>query len=259
MNRSGLRFARLLIGATCAASVLASAPAQSETLMGTVADARTTIAMRVDAAAAQRWLPKPWLVHPMPKGPFKGANLIIVLIDRLLHQDAQGKPMQRGSYRTVALLIPAVDPASKRTAPFVVRVYSVLGGPGPYRNSLQAAVQREAIQRRADADPGTGTERWSVTPASGGALVFAMAYLRAVPKRMKNEIRPRSSVDPAFVRIYRYEQVIDVVFSRPAAVDRVRGVRLSVTVPELRAMFDGKETLIGVAQIPWYSRQTLLP
>jgi hypothetical protein len=53
--------------------------------------------------------------------------------------------------------------------------------------------------------------------------------------------------------------VIDIVKSAPAGNDRAQGIKLSVTVPELRAMFDGTETLIGIAQIPWYTRQTLRP
>ena len=259
MNDSWLRIAPSLIGASCAAGLLVSAPADAETLMGTIMDTRTSLALSVKPTAAQHWLPRPWVVREVPKGPFKGANLIVLMIDRLLHRDAKGKPAEGGSYRRVALLIPAVDAASKRTATFVIRVYSPQGAPGPYKNSLRASVKREAILRRNDADAGTGTERWVVAPASGGALIFAMSYRRAVPKWMKSVIRPRSAVVPTFQRIYRYEQLIDVVKSTPPSVNRVRDVKLSVTVPELRAMFDGSETLIGIARAPWYTRQTLLP
>jgi hypothetical protein len=259
MKRSQLLFAAFLIGPSCVASLTVARPAWAESLSATIADTRTTLALRVKPTMAQRWLPKPWVVRPVAKGPFKGANLLVVLIDRLLHRDASGKPAAGGSYRMAVLLIPAVDPESKRTAPFIVRVYSPQGAPGPYRNSLKAAVKREAIQRRDDDGPGAGTERWTVVPAMGGSLVFAMSYRRAVPKRMKGEIRPRSAVDPAYARIYRYEQVIDIVKSAPAGNDRAQGIKLSVTVPELRAMFDGTETLIGIARIPWYTRQTLRP
>ncbi len=86
-----------------------------------------------------------------------------------------------------------------------------------------------------------------------------MDYQRAVPVRTKGEARPHSNVDPTFFRMYRYDQVMDVVKSIPEGIDRVQSYQLRVTMSELRRLFDGTEQLVGIAVIPWYGRKTFLP
>lgn len=233
--------------------------ARAEKLTGTIADTRTTLAIKVNQAAVQRWLPAPWKARSVPKGPFKGANLFIVLIDRLLHRDAKGKPAVGGSYLMAAFLVPAVNPSEKRGAGFIVRVYSPQGAPGPYHNSVRASVQRETSQNRQELKNRSGSDRWLIKTERGGKLEFSMKYVPGKPKWIARTIRPHSAVKPSFYRIYRYEQLIDIVKSGPAAINRASEIRLTVRIPELDPMFDGSEELIGIAHIPWYRRQTLLP
>ncbi len=86
-----------------------------------------------------------------------------------------------------------------------------------------------------------------------------MEYQRAVPSRAKQELKPRSAVIPTFYRIYRVEQLIDLVKSIPAGVDRVQNFQFRVTMPELRKLFDGSEQVVGILVIPWSVRQLSLP
>ena len=88
MNRSVL----LLIGIICIGSVAFTTLAQAETLVESNLLFRIYMAFNVDQAAAQAWLPDPWKAVSLPKGPFKGANLYLILDDRFLNQDAEGKP-----------------------------------------------------------------------------------------------------------------------------------------------------------------------
>ena len=252
-------FAAALVSVAWNSGVATSPQAHAEILAGTNADTRTTLAIRANPAAVQRWLPAPWKVRAVPKGPFKGANLFIVLIDRLLHRDAKGKPAAGGSYLMAALLVPAVNPAAKRGAGFIIRVYSPQGAPGPYHNSVRASVQREASQHRSGTKERIGSDKWLIKTAGGGTLEFSMKYVPGTPKWIAGTIRPHSAAKPSFYRIYRYQQLIDVVKSEPAAVSRATQTRLTVQIPELGAMFDGSEKLIGIAHIPWYHRQTMLP
>jgi hypothetical protein len=86
-----------------------------------------------------------------------------------------------------------------------------------------------------------------------------MNYRRAVPTRSRGEARPHSNIDPTFFRMYRYDQLMDVVKSIPDDIDRVQSHHLRVTIPELRELFNGTEQLVGIALVPWYGRQTFLP
>ncbi len=248
-----------LIGIISVGSVSLTVPAQAETLVGSNVDNRITVALRVGQAAAQGWVPAPWQVQPVPAGPFKKANLFVFFIDRLLNQDAEGKPASRGAFRFAVLVVPAKHPQTGESAPFVIRIYGPHEGHGPYKNSVQAMVRREATLQGANLEPGAGSEVWEVRDSAGGILEFRMAYQRAVPSRAKQEGKPHSAVDPTFFRIYRYDQVVDVVQSIPAGIDRVRDYQFRVTVSELGKLFDGTEQLVGIAMIPWYVRQTFLP
>ncbi len=236
-----------------------TASAKAETFVGSNVDNRITVALRVGPAALQAWLPAPWKVEPKPAGPFKGANLFIVFIDRLLDQDPEGKPTAGGAFRLAALYVPAQNPQTGESAPFIIRVYWPHESPRPYNNSVQTMVRREATLRGANTEPGSGSELWEVRDSAGGILEFRMDYQRAVPVRTKGEARPHSSVDPTFFRFYRYDQVMDVVKSIPEGIDRVQSHQLRVTMSELHDLFDGNEKLVGIAITPWYARQTFLP
>jgi len=55
----------------------------------------------------QKLVPAPWQVTPIPGGPVREANFMIVFIDSFLVQDAQGKPDQGGITRKVVFAVPA--------------------------------------------------------------------------------------------------------------------------------------------------------
>ena len=93
--------------------------------------------------------------------------------------------------------------------------------PGPYKNSAPASISREASSKGADLEPGIGTELWKMRDTNGGEIVFRVEFQRNVPARVKPEVKPRSSVDSAFYRIYRYEEGNDVVRSIPTDVNRL--------------------------------------
>lgn len=251
------RSGRLIALAFCMLAVTAQTAA--ETLDSSIADTRMTLAFRVTKGAAQEWLPVPWKVSPLADGPFKGANLLVVSIDRLLHQDAKGVFKGGGSYRMVVLVIPGKNPDTGEKAPFVARVYTPHSGPGPYKNSLKTTVRRQVTVGGTNVGAGAGTDEWAVDDGEGGVLEFRVEYQRAVPKRVKQETKMRSTIDPNFFRIYRYEQLMDIVKSMPGGIDRVSRYQFRATIPELEAMFDGAEELVGIAVIPWYTRQTFLP
>jgi len=237
--------------------------AGAETLIGSNVDSRIIVALQVGQAELQSWLPTSWQVSPIPKGPMKGANLYLLFVDRLLDQDAQGKRAKWGGIcRAVALVALAKHAQTGKPALFVIRIFAPhedINLYNPYKNSVRATIRREYTVKGANLEPGAASDVWELRDSAGGIIKFQIEYQRAVPRRVKQELRPRSSVEPDFFRIYRVDQGMDLIKSIPAGIDRVQSYKLHVTVSELRKMFDGSEKVVGILAIPFYIRKLSLP
>ena len=98
-----LRVALTIIALTGA---LLSEIACAETPTGSNADTRVVVSLQVKPEAAQQWLTGPWQVNPVPSGPSKGANAVLVFVDQQLVLDADGKPAGSGINRLLALVVP---------------------------------------------------------------------------------------------------------------------------------------------------------
>jgi hypothetical protein len=210
----------------------------------------------VPAAAAQDWLPEGFTLAPFEKGSLAGANLLVIFIDRYVNLDPEGKPADPPVYSGVALVNPGIRDDEFRL--FVTRVYLTEPSVSPYLNTLAATVTRKATRLVIDA-AARGNEDWTVTNAAGGAIDLRLSYQGAVPGWSEREALPYSSVDPDFYRIYRYQQIVDLVRSVPTEVDRVNNYAFATSIPEMAPMFDGTEELIAIVNIPWYLRRTYLP
>lgn len=232
--------------------------AASETLDSTIADTRTLAAFKVDDGALAEWLPETHKPAAFGGGPFQGANVMMMFIDRMLHQDAEGASKNGGAYRMVALIVPGSDKENGEKATFISRVYSPGDGPGPYKTAVKSSVSHSVSLVGTDAVPLSGRHAWRVEHG-GGALEIAFDFEAGVPGRRSGESLLSTPADPAVKRIYRFDQLTDVVLSKPKEVDRTSNVRVEVTIPELTGMFDGTEELIGLADRPFYTRTTWKP
>ena len=242
-------------------TMFSTSQAWAETPVGSNVDTRFVVALRVAEAELQKWLPAPWQLSPPATGPSKDANLNVIFVDRLLNLDADGKPAGGGTYRVVALSVPAKNPQTGESAPFSIRIFAgdPQALPGPYKTSVLATVKREQTLSGANLEPGVGEEAWEARDAAGGMIALRVRYQRAVPSRVKVEARPHSAIEPSFFRIYRVDQGVDVLKSVPTGVDRVQAYSLRVTVAELGKLFDGSEQLVSLSAVPFYLRQTSLP
>ena len=236
--------------------------AAPETLVESNADARTMVTLKVKDAEAQKLLPAGWQVTPLEAGPAKGANLLLVFIDKIDSQGADGKASVAGAIdRALAVVVPAKHGQMGAAGPNVVRVYTAnpKALPGPYKNSVQATVQLEQSIKATDVEPATISEAWSVRERGGGVVSLRLEYPRGALARSKSEAKIYGGPDPAFFRIYRVDQAADLLRSVPTGTDRLKQYQLHVSVPELKSMFDGSEQVISVAAFPLYVRQVSLP
>jgi hypothetical protein len=233
--------------------------ALAQTYVGTNIDERVVVAVQAAPAAVQAWLPEGWEPSPADDGAFSGANLMLVFVDRLINLDADGEPAGGGAFSVVGLIVPARNVETDETAPFVIRIYGPHEGAGPYKNSVQAEVSRQAQIQHENIATGTGRETWHVSNAAGGEIALDVAFERGIAMAQSQEQKPHSAADPDFYRIYRVNQLVDVVLSAPQGVRRVSDQKLDVSIPELGELFDGNEWIVGIAIVPAYARQTFLP
>ena len=242
------RLVLFLIGIICVGSVAFTTLAQAETLEESSLFFRIYVAFSVDQKAAQAWLPAPWKAVSVPKGPLKGANLYVILDDKFIRHDGEGKQFMGGTYLNVGIIGFGKNEQTGEFAAFVNRVYWPYDDPGCYKNHVKATVSREATIKASS--PAACSEVWKVQDSAGGIMEFRMDYQRAVPKRKMHEFKVRSAVDPNVLFRYKDDTASDVVKSIPAGIDRVKNYKFRVTISELRKMFDGSEQLVGILVNP---------
>jgi hypothetical protein len=250
-----------VLGSIIVGGLTSASPASAETLVQATLDSRMIVHFRVNPAELQRWLPAPWQSNPIATGPSKDANLVVTFVDRVLDQNAEGKPAEVPAYRVVSVAVPAKHPQTGDSGPLVMRLFSSnpTGVPGFYKTAVQATVTREQTLKGVSVEPGTATDWWEMRDGKGGTMELRVQYTRGAPTRGKVESKPRSGSDPAVWRIYRIDQALDVIKSVPVGIDRVQNYQIKVAVPEMSKMFDGSEKLISLTAVPFYTRQTFLP
>ncbi len=232
-------------------------PSKAETLVVDGMFYRLFLAFKVDQKEAEAWLPAPWQVVSLSKGPLQGANVMLFFDDNFTLQDGEGK-LEQWPVRAV-LVSPGVHNKTGEFAYFVTRIYWPYDDPHDYKNAVKAMVHREATIINSTSEPGVRSEMWKVKDNAGGLLEFQMNYQRGVTKRVKLEFKVRSSVDPDFIRIYYDDYSNDLVKSIPIGIDRVQDYKFRTTIPELRKIFDGSEQLIAIMVNPCIVRKVFLP
>lgn len=226
---------------------------QAETLASTNADNRLTLAFDLPDAALAEVMPESWTSAPFGGGPFAGADAVFVDSHRLV--DPDGNPLYGGRYRGMAVAAPAKSNGSDETVFMVTHVYVSDAAINPYQNSVAARITREVSSSATGADPAKVSQSWSIEP--GGAVLLNLSYSEAMPGRSQGAPHIHSAVDPDFYRIYRFDQFAHLL--KGGEIDRVDSLSLDITIPELGALFNGSETLVGVLAVPWYMREIWLP
>ncbi|MCP4382675.1 MAG: hypothetical protein GY798_14865 [Hyphomicrobiales bacterium] len=188
-----------------------------------------------------------------------GANLLLVLIDRAVYLDAEGKPTTPPNSRHTALVGLGKQESGDAVRLYVYRLYSSDAAPNPYGNSVTAEVSR-ANSAEGPADQGRlKKESWRIMPEGGGELEITLSYLTGQQAWAPGELNPYSNTDLGFSRIYRHEQLVDLAMSVPAGKKLEGEFSFSCTIPELSDVFDGSEEVTAILDIPVYVREIYLP
>ena len=228
---------------------------RAETLVEKVQESRTYLYFKIADEAARRMLPAGWEPQAVPQGPARGANLIVVLIDRLLATDAANRPLVPAVNRLLVVVLPGKD-GSGAAGPVVVGGISAAraGAPGPYGTYGTGKVELSRSSR-----DGTVDEDWEAEDGDGNRLTLGLSYVKGVPAFLAFDQTTYSGADPALRRIYRGDWGVDAVQSSVTGVDRATRLELNADGPLLGRLLDGSQELINVAAVPWYRRETYLP
>jgi hypothetical protein len=225
-----------------------------------VAEQRTYVFLQVAQDAAQAFLPQGWTLNPATMGPARtpiscwcGSTKLALTPD--------GKPLQSGTNRLLVLLVP-VKNARGDAVNMVVGGYSMdpAGAPGAYKVYGAGPVTVDRVEKSNGKPESTVEETWAAKGPDGTAVNLHLTFTRGVPAASSFDLRIFSAADPAFYRMYRGEQVVDVVRSVNTGVNRVPMVELKVTGSgKLATAVNGSEKIIAINTMPFYRRNTFLP
>ena len=232
-------------------------PAQSETLVGSNIDSRVLVGLKVNSGGVQAHMPEGWASIPFPGGPLKGSNLLFALIDGVLEMDPEGKSLDPASRRAAVLV--GLGKKDDTVRMYVLRILTTV----PERNPYGVATAAEIARTKSLSGPSNGarasSDEWRIASAEGGELVFSLDYTTGKRGWSPGELFPFSAADPEFSRIYRYEQMVDLVVSTPLGKPSSGKYSLTNSIAELDAVFDGSQEIIAVMDVPVYFRKVYLP
>jgi hypothetical protein len=239
-----------------AALVIAGPALAEEKFVSTNIDVRTLIDFKVSDAALQKMLPDGWEIEPR-SGASAASNLRVTLVDPQLVVNAEQKPLD--PVRVISLGVAIKKKGADVRGNMVIAGYvsSAKAAPGAYGLYGAARAKVERRVRSDEAGTSTADEIWSFAGEDGGSVQIELQYVRSTPKDGKVEVNTYSAAKPEFYRIYRYDQIADVV--RGEGLDRLPKFSFKVTGGKIGALLDGSEQLVSVTSVPLYVRQVYLP
>ena len=245
-----------------------------------IAAARTMIVLEADPSARQRRLPPGWEVAPysgddLRGSSLRGANVLVPFheVYAVRSHDEQVVGLPQLSY--VPFVSQAREVCAGPTAPqpqeytgelthmhWLTYTEDPAGVPGKYEDGALAQITRSQTfskERRGE----TNVRETFSAAAEHGEIHLSLAYeqggdlvLWASPHEPNLPLR--AARNPAIVRWYQEDQVMNVVRSDPLNVDRVTEISLEVK-GELEDVFEGRERIVAVVIQRPYVRQVYVP
>lgn len=249
-------FAACIVLAT--AGALPGAP-NAETLVGSNVDARVVVAITAPNDGVQALLPDGWTSVPIPGGPLEGANILFVFIDSLSERDPEGKALSPSTRRAVALAGLGKQTDGDEMRLYVMRIYTTTPDANPYGVSVAAEITRTASVTGPANGARRSTDAWQITVPDGGSLDFDLEYATGDRIWETSDGYPHSALNPDFSRIYRFDQLIDLVVSTPMDKPSSGDFSLASSLADLEEILDGTEEIVAIIDTPIYVRDVFLP
>lgn len=224
--------------------------------IGWAQEVRTVVTFMIAEDVAQQLLPAGWTLAPITRGPGQGANLVLVFTERLLTADAENKPVG-GEAASITISIPGRK--NDETAFAMFDGYTDAStAPGFYNVYKPARVSLARTTRTANLSS-VVEEVCSVDADGGEKIAFRISYERGAIIHSRFITKTMSATDDKVRRTYRIDQGNDVVLSVPGNINRVRDISFAASGGKLAAIFDGRQKIVSVFSVPWYSRELYIP
>jgi hypothetical protein len=246
---------------TVAAAVFNCA-AFSQTLTETSVETRFQLDLHVPEAALAALLPQGFTPNVAAQGPAKDCNLRALFSDRFTVNGPDGKPVGKGSSRTIFLAAPVKDSSGA-----VAQV--VIGGlaedpadaPGPFGVYLAAATHSMQRTITSQTGPVIETQDWSFAAASGERLEMHLKFEKGSANRGNpTEVKYYSAKTPTFFQISKQEQVLDILRNTTTnPPDRVKEFSFKGSGGSWAKLFDGTEKALSWDNIMFLGRSVMLP
>ncbi|WP_123834198.1 hypothetical protein [Methylobacterium currus] len=231
----------------------------AERLVQSATEQRTYLFIKSDDAKIKNTLPAGW--SPARNvGPLKDANFVIVLIEALAGSDAEGKPILHQG-KTAVLGIPATNDKTGEPG-FMVSggfVSNASTAPGAYDLYAPASFTMTKSSR-SEGDAVTAvTEQWLIRSEKGDRIEFDVGYDRGIGNWAHAEPHVYSARHPDFYRVYKVDQVTEVVHTTVQDHKKAKHVKFIADGPQISRFFDSKSELVAVISYPAYHRKIYLP
>jgi hypothetical protein len=248
----------LILAATALPSLRGKAQAETRPA-GFNVDHRVIVAVEEADNAVQSLLPEGWVSFPFPDGPVQGANILFVFVDSLLQLDGEGTPLSPPTRRALVLVGLGREADDDEVRLYVLRIYTTTPEVDPYGVNVAADISRETVLLGPANGARKSIEEWQINVPDGGKVQFRLSYATGTRNWGPDEIYPHSASDSDFYRIYRIEQMVDLVESVPMGKASSGEMTLASDVPELKDILDGSEQIVAVMDVPVYVRRISLP
>ena len=250
---------RLVLSVWAVAALAVPGAVRAESYVGSNVDSRVLVGLKASPDGVQAMMPEGWTSVPFPAGPLKGANLVLILIDRSIDLDAEGKPLDPASMRALVQAGMAKQTDGDAVRLFILDILTTVPERNPYGVARPADIARTLSISGPANGPRAVSDQWQITPAEGGDVTFSMDFTTGKRSWSPGEAFPFSAATPEFSRIYRYEQMVDLVVSTSLGKPASGTYSLSGTGAGLDGVLNGSEEIIAVMDVPSYVRKVFLP
>ncbi|HLK49313.1 MAG TPA: hypothetical protein VKT49_14325, partial [Bryobacteraceae bacterium] len=194
--------------------------------------------------------------------PAKDCNLRALFSDRFTVNGPDGKPLGKGSSRTIFLAAPVKD-ASGAVAQVIIGGLAEDPADAPGSFGVYLPAKTHSMQRTitSGSGPVIETQDWAFAAASGERLEMHLKFEKGSANRGNPaDVRYYSAKTPAFFQISKQEQVLDILRNTTTnPPDRVKEFSFHGGGGSWAKLFDGTEKPLSWDNIMFLGRSVTQP